>query len=104
MLFDNFYFDICSMCKQISVTTADVLFSVKMNCKTQGQKCADCSNIDLKAVTWLRRLVAGLSPQRPEVDPGSVHVGFLVNKVALGQVFPRVLWFSPVNFIPPVLH
>jgi hypothetical protein len=34
----------------------------------------------------------------------SVHVGFVVDKVALGQVFPRVLRFSPVNFIPPVLH
>jgi hypothetical protein len=43
-------------------------------------------------------------PQRPGFDPGSVHVGFMVDKVALGQVFPRVLWFSPVNFIPPVLH
>jgi sugar phosphate permease len=31
-------------------------------------------------------------------------VGFVVDKVALGQVFPRVLWFSLVNFIPPVLH
>jgi hypothetical protein len=29
---------------------------------------------------------------------------FVVDKVALGQVFPRVLWFSAVNFIPPVLH
>jgi hypothetical protein len=37
-------------------------------------------------------------------DPGSVLVGFVVYKVALGQVFPRVLRFSPVNFIPPVLH
>jgi hypothetical protein len=35
---------------------------------------------------------------------GSLHVGFVVDKVALGQVFPRVLRFSPVNFIPPVLH
>jgi hypothetical protein len=34
----------------------------------------------------------------------SVHVEFVVDKVALGQVFPRVLRFSPVNFIPPVLH
>jgi hypothetical protein len=33
-----------------------------------------------------------------------VHVGFVVDKVALGQVFPRVLRFSLVNFIPPVLH
>jgi hypothetical protein len=51
-------------------------------------------------VPWLRRLVAGLSPRRPEFDPGSVHVGFVVDTVALGQV----LRFSPVNFIPPVLH
>jgi hypothetical protein len=33
-----------------------------------------------------------------------VHVGFVVDKVALGQVFPRVIRFSPVSFIPPVLH
>ena len=29
---------------------------------------------------------------------------FVLDKVALGQVFPRVLRFSPVNFIPLVLH
>jgi hypothetical protein len=40
----------------------------------------------------------------PGFDPGSVHVGFVVEKVALGQVFPLVLLFSPVRFIPPVLH
>jgi hypothetical protein len=57
-----------------------------------------------KAVPWLRRLVAGLLPQMSGFDPGSVHVGFMVDKVALGQVFPRVFRFSPVNFIPPVLH
>jgi hypothetical protein len=55
-------------------------------------------------VPWLRRLAASLSPRRPGFDPGSVHVGFVVNKVALGQVFVRVLRFSPVSFIPPVLH
>jgi hypothetical protein len=33
-----------------------------------------------------------------------VQVGFVLDKVALGQVFPRVLRFSPVTFIPPVLH
>jgi hypothetical protein len=56
------------------------------------------------AVPWLRRLAADLPTRRPRFDPGSVHVGFVVDKVALGQVFLRVLWFSPVNFIPPVLH
>jgi hypothetical protein len=55
-------------------------------------------------VPWLRRLVADLPPRRPGFDPGLVHVGFVVDKVALGQVFPRVLRFSPVNLIPPVLH
>jgi hypothetical protein len=34
----------------------------------------------------------------------SVHAGFVVDKVALGQVFPRGLQFFPVNVIPPVLH
>jgi hypothetical protein len=56
------------------------------------------------AVPWLRRLAAGLPSRRPGFDPGSIHVGFVVDKVALGQVFPRVLRFSRVSFIPPVLH
>jgi hypothetical protein len=34
---------------------------------------------------------------RARVNP----VGFVVDKVALGQVFLRVLWFSPVGIIPP---
>jgi hypothetical protein len=47
-----------------------------------------------RAVPWPRRLVAGLSPRRPSFDPGPVHVGFVVDKVALGQVFPRVLHYT----------
>jgi hypothetical protein len=31
---------------------------------------------------------------------GSVHVGFVVNEVALGQVFLRVLWFFLAIIIP----
>jgi hypothetical protein len=31
-------------------------------------------------------------------------VGFVVDKVALGQVFLQVLRFSPANIIPPLLH
>jgi hypothetical protein len=56
------------------------------------------------AVPWFRRLVAVLSPRRPGFDPGSFHVGFVVDKVALGHVFPKVSRFFPVNFIPTVLH
>jgi hypothetical protein len=50
------------------------------------------------AVPWLRRLVAGLSPRRPGFDPGSVHVGFVVDKVALGQVFPPCSSVFPCQF------
>jgi hypothetical protein len=67
----------------------------------QVDKTNDLNSTVPRAVPWLRRLFAGLSPR---FDPGSVHVGFVVDKVALGRVFPRVLWVSPVNFIPPVLH
>ena len=45
-----------------------------------------------------------LSLCRLVLQPRSVHVGFVVNKVALGQVFLQVLWFSPINIIPPMLH
>jgi hypothetical protein len=51
-----------------------------------------------------KRLFAGLSPRRPGFVPGSRHVGFMVDKVALGQVFLRVLRFYPANIIPPLLH
>jgi hypothetical protein len=51
-----------------------------------------------KAVPWLRRLVAGLSPRRPGFDPGSVHVGFVVDKVALGQVFSPSTSVFPCQF------
>jgi hypothetical protein len=36
-----------------------------------------------EVVPWLRRLVADLSLRRPGFNPGSVHVGFVVDKVAL---------------------
>jgi hypothetical protein len=41
----------------------------------------------LKFVIWFRQLIAGLSPWRPWFVPRSFHVGFVVDKVALGQVF-----------------
>jgi hypothetical protein len=47
-----------------------------------------------EAVPCLRSLVAGLSPRRHGFAPGSIHVGFVVDKVALGQVSLQVLRFS----------
>jgi hypothetical protein len=40
-----------------------------------------------RTASWLRKLVTGLSPQRPEFIPGLVHVRFVVVKVARDQVF-----------------
>jgi hypothetical protein len=45
---------------------------------------------NVRAVPWLRRLVAGLSPGRPRFE---FHVGFVVVKVALGQVFSEYFGF-----------
>jgi hypothetical protein len=36
--------------------------------------------------------------------PGQIHVKFVVDKVALGQVFLRVVGFPLSIFIPLVLH
>jgi hypothetical protein len=47
------------------------------------------NSVFIWAIVWLRRLVAGLSPQRPSFHAGSVHVG-------LEQVQLRVLRFPSV--------
>jgi hypothetical protein len=38
------------------------------------------------------------------LNPRPVCMGFVVDKVALGQDFLQVLWLFLVNIIPPVLH
>jgi hypothetical protein len=38
-------------------------------------------------VPWLRPIVACFSPWRPGFKPRSLYMGFMMNKVALGQVF-----------------
>jgi hypothetical protein len=44
-----------------------------------------------------QRLVAGLPPRRPGFDHGPVYVGFVVEKVALGQVFPPEYFGFPLS-------
>jgi hypothetical protein len=55
------------------------------------------------AVSWRRRLVACHLPRRSGFVPGSVCMGFVADKVALGQVLLRILRFSPVSIVPPWL-
>jgi hypothetical protein len=80
--------------------TADVSHAVRptecIRYRTKGNR---------KTVLGLRWLPAGHPPRRPVFDPGSVYVGFVVDKVTLGQGFsPEYFGFPSVSFIPPVLH
>lgn len=50
--------------------------------------------------TMVRRLSTGLLSQRPVVNTRPVCVGFVVNIVALGQVFLGVLQFSSAIIHP----
>lgn len=50
------------------------------------------------------RLVARHSPRGPELDPGLLHFGFVVNKVASVQAFLHVLRLFPLIINPHMLH
>jgi hypothetical protein len=51
-----------------------------------------------RSVSWLGWLVAGLLPGWPGIDLRPVHVGFVMDRVPLEQVFLRVRWFYSVPF------
>ena len=52
----------------------------------------------------VKQLVMGVSPRRTWLDPRSVHVGFVVDKVALAQVYLRLLRLHTLRVIPAALH
>jgi hypothetical protein len=57
---------------------------------TQDNRYAKYPN----AYTNLKHVsVAGFPPQQPGFKPGSRHVGFVVDKVALGQIFSEYFSF-----------
>jgi hypothetical protein len=55
--------------------------------------CYQLSAVNLSLITLQSKAVPWLGPRRPGFDPGSVHVGFVVDKVTLGQVFPEYFGF-----------
>jgi len=55
-----------------------------------------------EVLTCLRRLVAGLSTRRPGFESRPLLSRIVVNKMALGHVFPSTTVFSGI--IPPQLH
>jgi hypothetical protein len=87
--FDRQLRETALMMEAVSTSEMSVKFYSRRRC-----------NIPDTAEPWFRRLVADLSPRRPKFAPGSVHVGFVVGKVALGHDFIR---FYPVNIIPRCL-
>jgi hypothetical protein len=61
-----------------------------------------CKSIAL-AAPQLKRLAAGCPPRRPGFNPGSGQVRFVVDKVALGQVFSEDFGFPCLSF-HQILH
>jgi len=53
-----------------------------------------------QTVRWVGQLIAGLSQRGFGLDPKSVDVGCVADKVAMGQVFLPVLCFFLVIIIP----
>ena len=47
---------------------------------------------------------ASPSPWRLWLSPRAIHMGFLVDKLALGMVSLQVLGLSPLTTIPPMFH
>ena len=56
------------------------------------------------AVPWNWLLVTDLLPRRPGIKTRSLHVGFMVDEIALGHVLFRVLRFSSAIIIPLMSH
>jgi hypothetical protein len=56
------------------------------------------------AAPYLKRLVAGFPPWRSGFHPGSGQVGFMVDKVALGQVFSEYFNFPCQSSFHHLLH
>jgi hypothetical protein len=52
----------------------------------------------------VQAVFAGFSPRRPVFNSRTVRVSIVVDKVAPGQVYPRVLRVSPASDIPPMFH
>jgi hypothetical protein len=66
-------------------------------------KCIHFSNKLILRHAMAQAVKPRLSQRKPGFTPGPHLSGFVADKVAVGQVFLRVLWFSSVSMIPPWL-
>jgi hypothetical protein len=58
-------------------------YQISRNCN----QYKETHDVNYKAVSWIRQLVAYLSLLQHNFNPRLVHVGFVVDKVVMGQVF-----------------
>jgi hypothetical protein len=56
------------------------------------------------AMPWLRQLDSGLSPLKPMFSPRPADNEYVVDRVALWQIFLRALLSDPVIIIRPMLY
>jgi hypothetical protein len=77
---------------------ADLLACISTTAKSShGLISASSPRSGKRAVPQFSRLIPGFPPRRPGFEPRSGHVGFVVDKVALGQVFSEYFDF-PCQF------
>jgi len=62
-----------------------------------------CVNTLFEEFPWLKQLVADFLVRKPAFDLRQAHVGFVVEKVILGQGFPRVFTIPLMNIISSIL-
>jgi hypothetical protein len=63
-----------------------------------------CGRRQLLVAPLLKRLVADCPRRRAEFEPGSDHVGFVVDKVVLGQIFSEYFSFPYQSSFHQFLH
>jgi hypothetical protein len=91
-----------SQAKHINCSNVSVSFGCKGDQSCFGDHLMP-NAISMLEVVHDRCFLVCLSPRNPWFCPRPVHVGFVVEKVALGKVFLPVSRFSTVSIIKPTL-
>jgi hypothetical protein len=93
-IYDLLHFRSNTLTSDLTAHSSKVIMSLTQYNSTAADTQSKSLYLDpLKAAPYLKRLVAGFPPRRPGLKPGSSHVGSVVGKVALGQVFSEYFGF-----------
>jgi hypothetical protein len=81
------------------IVTSNIINILKGVCELKKTACRQMGR--LICLILVKRLVVGFPLLQSLFEPGSDQVGFVVDKLALGQVFLRAFRFPLLIFIPP---